>query len=103
MFRPADGEKPSFQWREPRDYPLVTDEGRELKQQQPPCPNGCGNDDVEHTKSMNRTQRNSDPSLRYTVQTVVDTFFCRHCMSFFSIKTHFMPGAGHDSDQALAA
>lgn len=59
-----------------------------LRPQMPPCPNGCGNEDIEQIKNNNHPQLKEIRSLHPHLdpRTQIQFFFCKTCLSLFIIK-----------------
>ncbi|HTL46967.1 MAG TPA: hypothetical protein VL688_02765 [Verrucomicrobiae bacterium] len=89
-------EKTELYWSEPRDYPMPSGEGRVVKEQSPPCPNGCGNEEVHRAEKPRDRRKEMGRSSR--THAGVHFFFCEHCMSFFQIKIE-----GAQKDKAPAS
>ena len=91
-------EKTEHYWSEPRDYPMpsgASAEGRAVKEQSPPCPNGCGNEEVRRSEKLPSDRRK--PAGARNPRMGVTHFFCEHCMSFFQIKIEDVQAPGNVS------
>jgi hypothetical protein len=80
---------------------------RAFKMQTPPCPNGCGNDDVEPITKNNAPQVREmrDLFTRLDDAVKVQLYFCKRCMSLFVIKIKIenQSGEGEGDRLPLAA